>query len=72
MDKIILWLTENTVLVGAIIAILWVIVKLTPTEKDDNILKWIEKILDWLVPARKKGGGFHTKNTLWNIFKKKK
>ncbi len=53
-------LKENwgTVLTG-LLTFLSVIVRLTPTKKDDDILNWIIKILNAIVPNRKAGGGVH-------------
>jgi hypothetical protein len=46
-------------LVAGLLAFAGVIVRLTPTEKDDTILGWIKSIFDVLIPNRKKGGGRH-------------
>ena len=32
---------------GALVALCTVVVKLTPTSKDDNILAWVVKVADW-------------------------
>lgn len=34
--------------------LVWAIVRLTPSEKDDRILKFIERFLQFLIPDRKK------------------
>ena len=48
---------------GAIItALLYIgdlVVKATPTEKDDNIFNVIRKVLTFYVKNKKKGGGTH-------------
>jgi hypothetical protein len=62
---------QKAVLITAILAIAKIITNLTPTEKDDNIVDWIDKIVDFFIPNNKKGGGTH-KRSLWNIFKKRK
>lgn len=41
----------------AFLAFLKVIVNLTPTEKDNAIFAWIDKIINWIIPNRKAGGG---------------
>ena len=46
-------------LIPMIISIAWIIVRLTPTKKDDNILRIIVKIINVIVPDMKKGGGRH-------------
>ena len=39
------------------LALFEVIVRLTPTEKDNNLLRWLQSILDAILPNRAKGGG---------------
>ena len=53
-------LKENigTVIWG-LIGFITVIVRLTPTKRDDEILNWIIKILNVIIPNRKEGGGTH-------------
>lgn len=43
----------------AVLAFAEVIVRLTPSKKDDSILEWIYKILGLIFPNRKEGGGTH-------------
>jgi len=53
-------LKENwQVVVLALIGLAEVIVKLTPTEKDNSILKKILDLLFFFIPNLKKGGGTH-------------
>ena len=47
------------VIVWSLIGFITVIVRLTPTKKDDDILNWIVKILNVIIPNRKAGGGTH-------------
>lgn len=50
--------TEQWILLGlAIFHVAEVIVRLTPTEKDDSILNKIKSVLDAVIPNIKKGGG---------------
>lgn len=46
-------------LLFAVIALAEVVVRLTPTKKDDSILNWVVKILNAIFPNRKKDGGKH-------------
>jgi uncharacterized membrane protein YccC len=41
----------------AFLAFVKVIVNLTPTEKDNAIFAWLDKIIGWIIPNRKAGGG---------------
>lgn len=41
-------------LIWGVFALIWVIVRLTPSTKDDQILKFIEKVLQYFIPDRKK------------------
>lgn len=53
-------LKENyLVLIPAILGLLEVIVRLTPTEKDNSVLEWIKKLLNIFIPNNKKDGGTH-------------
>jgi len=52
---------------GGLIPLIWFVVRLTPSKKDDVIMKALIAIfqagkgaLDVLVPDRKKGGGKHS------------
>lgn len=49
------WIELLTALMGLIA----VIVRLTPTEKDNDIFNFVKKILDFILPNFKKGGGTH-------------
>lgn len=52
------FIKENWVaLLFGLLAFVEVIVRLTPTTKDDTVLEWIKKILDVFIPNRAKGGG---------------
>ena len=52
-------LTENWKVIGlSLIPVVEIIVKLTPTEKDNSVLRWIFSIF----PNIKKGGGVHKKD----------
>jgi hypothetical protein len=57
------WLTNVLMVINdywaALLPILWAVVRLTPTKKDNDILAMIIKWLGWLVPNKKKGGGTH-------------
>lgn len=46
-------------LLFALLGFVEVIVRLTPTKKDDSILEWIYKLLSVIVPNNKSGGGKH-------------
>jgi len=54
-------------------AIAKVIVNLTPSENDNQILTkvvfWVEKLIDLIIPNLKKGGGTHSANVK-DMFKK--
>lgn len=72
------WITENWGLIVEIALIVYalakIIVNLTPSDKDNQILtkvvEFIEKLIDLLIPNLKKKGGVHNKNLF--IRKKKK
>jgi len=38
-----------------------IVVNLTPSEKDNKIFDWIDKLIDVFIPNLKKGGGKHLK-----------
>ena len=42
-----------------VVPVLWMIVRLTPTEKDNDILAKVIKWINWAVPNKKKDGGTH-------------
>lgn len=44
---------------AVIVPVLWMVVRLTPTKKDNDILRLVLTWIDWLVPNKKKGGGDH-------------
>jgi len=46
-------------LLFGVIALAEVVVRLTPTKKDDSILEWVIKLVSFLIPNRKDGGGKH-------------
>jgi len=48
------------ILVG-LMAFAKIIVNLTPSEKDNKIFEWLDKLVDAIVPNLKKGGGKHKK-----------
>ena len=48
-------------LLSGLMAFIWIIVRLTPTKKDDVVFGIIKKILDLFIPDRKRGGGRHVK-----------
>ena len=56
-------ITNNWAQIGGILVtalpILDIVVRLTPTKKDDTILGFIEKLLDTYIPNNKTGGGTH-------------
>ena len=60
MEQLYKWITANwqEVLIFTI-ALAEFITRLTPTEKDNALLKTIVSWLDKLLPNRKKGGGVH-------------
>lgn len=43
----------------AVMAFVKVVVNLTPTEKDNKIFSFVDTIINWVIPNRKKGGGVH-------------
>jgi hypothetical protein len=52
------WLMQNKeAALGLLFVVLDAIVRLTPTEKDNNLLRLLQSWLDKLIPNRKKGGG---------------
>jgi hypothetical protein len=44
-------------LIAAFLGFLEVIIRLTPSEKDNSIFNFIKKILDWLIPNKASPGG---------------
>lgn len=54
------FITENWIpLLLGLIGFAEIVVRLTPTKKDDSILNFIIKIVDFLIPNIKDGGGKH-------------
>ncbi len=52
------WLRKNGIaLVGGLLALWEVIARLTPTERDNTVLAWVQRLLSVFVPNRKIGGG---------------
>lgn len=52
------WILQNKeASVGLLLLVLDALVRLTPTEKDNNLLRLLQSWLDKLIPNRKKGGG---------------
>ena len=53
------FLIENwySILIG-LVPVVWIVVRLTPTEKDDKIWGFIAKMIN-MIPDNKKGGGKH-------------
>ena len=45
--------------IAGFLAFAEILVRLTPTEKDDSILNFLVKIFSFIVPNKKKGGGLH-------------
>lgn len=46
-------------LTEGVIALTWVIVRLTPTNKDNNVFRIVVNILSVVFPNNRKGGGVH-------------
>lgn len=42
------------VLSSGLFGFIWVIVRLTPSKKDDQILKFLQKLFNFFIPDRKK------------------
>ena len=54
------FIIENlTALIWALIAFAVVITRLTPTQKDNDILNLIIRFLNVILPNNRKGGGLH-------------
>ncbi len=45
------------VLLMGVIGFAEIVVRLTPTEKDNSILEWVKKLIGVFVPNKKSGGG---------------
>ena len=54
------FLLENwSVLLLALMAFIKIIVNLTPSEKDNKVFEWLDKLINAFIPNLKKGGGKH-------------
>ena len=54
------FLSEHTIaIIFAVLGVAEIIVRLTPTTKDDSILSFIVKIVNFLIPNFRKSGGKH-------------
>ena len=52
------WVKANyIILIGIVMTLFEAVVRLTPTEKDNNLFRTIQSWLDMLLPNYKKGGG---------------
>jgi hypothetical protein len=51
------FLANLSTIILALFALAEVIVRLTPTEKDNSILSFLKRLVDWLLPNMAKGGG---------------
>lgn len=57
-QKIISWLKDNwQIVTTTLFPLLWLIARLTPSEKDNDLLRIIQSWLDAIIPNLKKGGG---------------
>jgi hypothetical protein len=55
------WLKLNSLaLIWGLIAFVEVIVRLTPTDRDNSIFNIVKNILDAILPNRRASGGYHT------------
>lgn len=45
----------------ALMKVLKVAVRLTPSKKDDIVVDVVDKVINAVIPDRKKGGGIHLK-----------
>jgi len=53
------------ILLPAALAVAWAVVRLTPTKKDDRIMKVISYLVNSIIPDVKKDGGTHDKKSIW-------
>ena len=52
------FVTNNWIeLLLGVLAFVEIVVRLTPTKKDDSAFKWIKSLLNFIIPSLKKGGG---------------
>lgn len=76
LTAILAWLVANKILITGIFVVLGMIVNLTPTKIDNNILKVLRKIWDMIVPNLKKNSDgtitTHNPNIFSKLFKKNK
>lgn len=47
------------VLLFGLLAFVEIVIRLTPTKKDDSILNFIMKIVNFLIPNHKRNSGLH-------------
>ena len=58
------FISENwIVLLASLIGVVEVIVRLTPSDKDNSILNLIKRLIDAIVPNFRSGGGRHKEKT---------
>lgn len=54
------FVTKNWIaLLTGLVALIEVIVRLTPTKKDDSIFNFLKKLFDFLIKNRRHDGGVH-------------
>ena len=61
IQKAIDWFTKNLAYILGFLGIVEIIVRLTPSEKDNAYFAWFSNLLDSIIPNFKKGGGTHKK-----------
>lgn len=61
IQKLIDWFTKNWAYIVGALGIIEIIVRLTPSEKDNAYFAWFSNLLDSIIPNLKKGGGTHKK-----------
>jgi len=58
VQSILSWIAKNwQVLLSGVLPFLWLVARLTPTEKDNDLLRILQSWLDILIPNFKKSGG---------------
>ncbi len=61
------WIAANWLEIGAsgigLMGIIEIVVRLTPSEKDNAAFAWLRSAIDWLIPNLKTGGGRHPSPT---------
>jgi hypothetical protein len=45
------------ILIPGLMALIKIIVNLTPTQNDNNIFEWLDKLINAIIPNLKAGGG---------------